>query len=104
VVLNDAVMNMDRKRDLLGFLFTTVLGSAPGPRISRLVRLLWVKDQAALRAHLERLADVPNLTRLIVAHEKVAFGSDARSVLRKAATFLRRPAPATREGIFARHG
>lgn len=88
VVLNDVVMNMDRKRDPLGFFFTTVMGSAPGPRVSRLVRLLYVKDQKALRADLERLADTPDLTRFIVAHEKVAHGPDARAALRKAATFL----------------
>jgi hypothetical protein len=29
VVLNDAVMNMDTKRDVLGWIFTTVMGSAP---------------------------------------------------------------------------
>ncbi|HKO91855.1 MAG TPA: hypothetical protein VJU61_11910, partial [Polyangiaceae bacterium] len=46
VVLNDVVMNMDTKRDVLGYLFTTVLGSAPGPRISRLSKLLLVKDRA----------------------------------------------------------
>jgi hypothetical protein len=32
VVLNDAVFNMDRKTDPLGFFFTTLLGSAPAGR------------------------------------------------------------------------
>jgi hypothetical protein len=89
VVLNDAVMNMDRKKDVLGFLFTTVLGSAPGPRVSRLARLLYVKDQPALRRHLERLANLPNLQRLIVSHEKVAHGAEAAAALREAATYLK---------------
>ena len=40
VVLNDVMFNMDRKRDPLGFFFTTLLGSAPGPRVSRLAKLL----------------------------------------------------------------
>jgi hypothetical protein len=88
VVLNDVVMNMDRKKDVLGYLFTTVMGSAPGPRVSRLVRLLYVKDQPALRRHLERLAATPDLQRLIVAHEKVASGADAAAALRTAATYL----------------
>ena len=87
-MLNDVVMNMDKKRDVLGYLFTTVLGSAPGPRVSRLIRLLYVKDQPALRRHLERLADTPNLQRLIVSHEKVAFGPDAANALRTAAAYL----------------
>jgi hypothetical protein len=88
VVLNDAVFNMDRKKDLLGFLFTTVLGSAPGPRVSRLAKLLFVEDKAALRADLERYAAIPDLVRLVVAHEKVASGADASAALRQAATYL----------------
>ena len=88
VVLNDVVMNMDTKKDLLGYLFTSVMGSAPGPRVSRLARLLFVKDQPALRKHLERLAATPNLQRLIVAHEKVASGAEAAAALRQAATYL----------------
>jgi hypothetical protein len=88
IVLNDAVFNMDRKTDPLGFLFTTVLGSAPGPRISRLAKLMLVKDKKALRRDLERYAELPALTRLVVAHEKVASGADAALALRTAATFL----------------
>lgn len=88
LVLNDVVMNMDRKRDPLGFLFTTLMGSAPGPRVSRLSKLVFVKDRAALRADLERYAALPELVRLIVAHEKVSHGPEAASALRKAATYL----------------
>jgi hypothetical protein len=88
IVLNDVVFNMDRKRDPLGFVFTTLLGSAPGPRVSRLVKLLFVKDKAALRRDLERLAATPELVRLVVAHEKVTHGADAAAALRKAATYL----------------
>ena len=88
VVLNDLVFNMDRKRDPLGFLFTTLLGSAPGPRISRLVRLLMVRDRPALRADLERLAATPGLTRLVVSHEKVASGAAASEALRQATSYL----------------
>jgi len=88
LVLNDMVFNMDRKRDVLGFLFTTVMGSAPGPRVSRLAKLALVKDKKALRANLEQLAATPDLVRLVVAHEKIANGADAPAALRKAATFL----------------
>ncbi len=89
LVLNDVVMNMDEKKDVVGYLFTTVMGSAPGPRVSRLVRLLYVKDQPALRKHLERLAELPNLQRLIVSHEKVASGPEAAAALREAASYLK---------------
>jgi hypothetical protein len=89
VILNDVVMNMDRKRDLLGFLFTTLLGSAPGPRVSRLSKLVLVNDKQLLRAELERLARLPDLTHLIVSHEKVARGqAEAKSALERAATYL----------------
>jgi hypothetical protein len=88
VILNDVVMNMDRKKDVLGFLFTTLLGSAPGPRVSRLTKLVLVRDKAALRGELERLASLPRLVRLIVSHEKVAHGSEAAQALRTAATYL----------------
>lgn len=88
VVLNDCMFNMDRKRDPLGFLFTTIMGSAPGPRVSRLAKWMLVKDKQALRADFERYAALPNLERVIVAHEKVASGPDARASLLQAATYL----------------
>lgn len=88
VVLNDAMFNMDRKRDPLGFFFTTLLGSAPGPRVSRLAKLLFIKDKRALRDDFARYAELPSLTRVIVAHEKVASGADARNALRSAMQYL----------------
>lgn len=88
LVLNDAMVNMDKKSDWLGYLFTTLLGSAPGPRVSRLAKLLFIKDKQALRKDFERFATLPNLQRLIVAHEKVATGPDAAAALRQAATYL----------------
>ena len=88
VVLNDCLFNMDTKRDPLGWLFTTAFGSAPGPRVSRLAKLVFIKDKKALRADFERLAALPELTRLIVAHEKVASGADARAALLEAAKYL----------------
>lgn len=87
-ILNDVVFNMDTKKDPLGWLFTTLFGSAGGPRISRLLKLVMVKDKRALRADLQRLADTPGLIRLVVSHEKVASGSDAAAALRTAAGYL----------------
>jgi hypothetical protein len=88
VVLNDAVFNMDTKRDPLGWFFTTLLGSAPGPRVSRLAKLVYIKDAGALRAELLRFAELPELKRVIVAHEKIAHGAEAPAALRTAATYL----------------
>jgi hypothetical protein len=88
VVLNDAMFNMDRKRDPLGFLITTLLGSAPGPRVSRLAKLAFVKDKSALRSDFARYADLPGLVRVIVAHEKIASGPSARESLQTAMQYL----------------
>lgn len=88
VVLNDVMFNMDRKKDPLGFFFTTLLGSAPGPRVSRLAKLVYVKDKRALRADFERFAAIPDLVRVIVAHEKIASGAEAKAALLKAASYL----------------
>jgi hypothetical protein len=88
VVLNDVMFNMDRKRDPLGFFFTTLLGSAPGPRVSRLAKLVYVKDKAALKQDLGRYAELPDLARVIVAHEKVESGQAARDALRSAMRYL----------------
>lgn len=88
VVLNDALFNMDTKKDVLGYLFTTILGSAPGPRVSRLAKLLLIKDKAALRGDFERFAQIPDLVRLIVAHEKVASGPEAKQAFLMATRYL----------------
>jgi hypothetical protein len=88
LVLNDCMFNMDKKRDFLGNFFTTLLGSAPGPRVSRLSKLAIIADKRAFRGELERYAAIPDLVRVIVAHEKVAKGPDARAALLQAATYL----------------
>lgn len=88
VVLNDVMFNMDRKRDPLGFFFTTLLGSAPGPRVSRLAKLVFIKDKRALRDDFGRYSELPELARVIVAHEKVASGPAARDALRSAMQYL----------------
>lgn len=89
VVFNDVVMNMDKKQDLMGYLFTTMMGSAPGPRVSRLSKLVLVDDQSVLRQELEAFAALPDLVRVIVAHEKVTTGAEARACLTGAMTYLR---------------
>lgn len=88
LVLNDAMFNMDKKTDFMGWLFTTIFSSAPGPRVSRLSKLAIIKDKAAFKAELLRFAEVPDLVRVIVAHENLASGPDAKAALLKAATYL----------------
>ena len=89
VVLTDAVFNMPKKpSDFLGWLFTSVFASAPGPRVSRLFKLAAVKDKQALKGDFERFASLPDLTRVLVGHGEVARGANAAQALRAAAGFL----------------
>jgi hypothetical protein len=88
VILNDAIMNMAAPRDLVGRLVARLLGMTPGPRVSRLVRLGLVKDAAKLKADLRRFTSLPDLVRLVVAHDRIARGTDARAALETAMTFL----------------
>jgi hypothetical protein len=48
----------------------TVTGSTGGPRVSRLFRMMAVKDKAALKADLGCLAETPNLARIVVSHHE----------------------------------
>lgn len=88
VVLNDALFNMPTPSDFLGRIVVKTLGSAPGPRVSRLVKLLWCRDKSAFRQSFAELRDIPDLARLIVAHDSVAHGPDARLALQSAVSQL----------------
>ncbi len=70
LIFNDAVFNMAHRKGLPGFIFKYLTQSSGGPRVSRLVKLFFVKQKGAFRAHLERLSELPNLVRVIVAHHE----------------------------------
>lgn len=84
VVLNDAIFNLKNVRGFAATLITRMLGNAPGPRVSRLYRLGVIKNKAEFREGLERYARLPDLARLIVAHDHVVSGADARAALETA--------------------
>ncbi|HEU4403846.1 MAG TPA: hypothetical protein VFS43_00925 [Polyangiaceae bacterium] len=86
LVLNDAVFNMPHGEGLTGFIFRHVTQSTGGPRVSRVVRMLVIKDRAAFRAHLARLADTPNLRRVIVSHHRTIDERPAEALREVAAT------------------
>lgn len=67
LVFNDAVFNQPHLPGAFGFVYK-LIGSSGGPRVPRLVRLAMVRDQRALRAHLERLAETPRLRRVVMSH------------------------------------
>jgi hypothetical protein len=87
LVFNDAVFNMPHGTGVHGFIFRYLTQSTGGPRVSRLFRLFALKDRAAFRAHLERLADTPDLLRVIVSHHQMIAHQPAE-VLRTVADSL----------------
>lgn len=84
LVFNDAVFNMPHGRGFTGWIFRHVTQSTGGPRVSRIAKLFVLKDRAAFRAHLLRLADTPALQRMIVSHHEMV-PDDAGAALRQAA-------------------
>jgi hypothetical protein len=71
LVLNDIVFNMPHVGGFSGFVLRRVTGSTGGPKISRIARWFVARDKPALRAHLERLAQLPELRRVVVSHHQV---------------------------------
>jgi hypothetical protein len=88
LVLNDAVMNM-APGSIKGFggFVSGVLGFyGPEPKVAPLAKMMVYKDKKAARAHLEKLADTPGLTRVIVSHGKPITGEPAAAVKRAVAS------------------
>ncbi len=85
IVLNDAVFNMPHVPGFKGFVLRRITGSSGGPRVSRLMKLLGVSDKAAFRAHLERLAALPELRRVVVSHHETIDVDAAAALARVAA-------------------
>ncbi len=68
LVFNDAVFNMPHLPGFTGFILRRVTGSTGGPRVSRIAKMFVVADKPAFRAHIEQLADLPGLRRVVVSH------------------------------------
>lgn len=84
VLFSDAIQNTPPEK--LNFIFR-LLGFGGGPKTVFVFRMLFVKDKAALRAALAKLAALPGLARLIPCHGQVV-ESGARQALEAAATAL----------------
>lgn len=87
LVLNDAVFNMPDGKGVTGFVLKRITGSSGGPRVSRIMRMLGIKDRKAFRAHLERFAELPDLKRIVVSHH-VTIDQDPAGTLRAVAATL----------------
>ncbi|MGE0396953.1 MAG: hypothetical protein AB7T06_09565 [Kofleriaceae bacterium] len=85
LVLNDAVFNMPHLRGFTGFVLKSITASTGGPKVSRVMKWFVVADKKAFRSHLERLADIPDLRRIVVSHHEV-IDRDAGATLRDVAS------------------
>jgi hypothetical protein len=67
LLFNDLISNVPRRKGLTGFVYRLLAGSGQ-PRHHRMVAAFIVRDRSALRAELLRLAALPDLRRVLVAH------------------------------------
>ncbi len=86
LLLSDAVANSDYAPGFMGGLMARVTGGLSGRRlgVARIMRLTQIKDKAAARAGLSKLAEIPNLKAVVVAHGAPVL-DDAAAALREAA-------------------
>jgi hypothetical protein len=84
LVLNDLIFNVRKQPGLAGLLFETVGVTGPEPKMPKLVMRKIVEDKSALRAQLERWANLDDLRRIIVSHG-APIEADPRWTLRRLA-------------------
>lgn len=87
LVFNDLIFNMPHLPGPSGLFFRYVSQGTGGPRITRIGRLIMIKDKRACRASLESLAELPGLQRIIVSHHETITAEPA-AVLRRIAHSL----------------
>lgn len=81
LVFNDVVFNVPHQPGRRGLLLR-LIGSSGGPKVTRLARMFIVKDKKAVRACIQRLAETPELARVIPGHGLV-IDQDAPAVLKE---------------------
>ncbi len=82
----DVLMNVRAGRGFTGLLLRLLLGHDGELRVPRLVRWIGVKDRAALKAHLLRLADTPGLQHVFTCHGPVVSVNPSGALRRAALT------------------
>jgi hypothetical protein len=80
LVFNDTVMNLNKLPGFMGWVYD-LMGSTGGPKVTPLMRMLSVNDRGALRAHLARLAALPELTHVVPGHGALIHGAELRAGL-----------------------
>jgi hypothetical protein len=86
LVFNDCLFNVPHGKGF-GGLMIRLMGSSGGPKITRVMRMMAIKDKKALRTQLEELADTRGLRRLIPGHGDV-IEEGAADTLRQVASTL----------------
>lgn len=90
LLFNDILFNHRHVDGVRGQIFK-LIGSTGGPRVTKVMRYSSVGDRRALGSHLERLADMRGLHRVIPGHGDVIEGEQAsRAALRTAAASIAR--------------
>src|SRR3954468_4061555 len=88
IIVTEVIFDLEPPKSALGRAALKLAGFGPGPRVTPVVKFEMVKDKAALAAHFERLASIPDLVRLIVGHSRMSQGPAAARSLRQAAASL----------------
>ncbi len=84
LIVNDIIFNMPHQKGVTGFFLRFITASTGGPRVSRLARLLMVKDAPSLQAQFRQLAGLSELKRVIVSHHEVIADKPAAELLQVA--------------------
>ncbi len=87
LVFNDAFFNVPHGSGLFWLVYGRLMGNAGGPRVTSVARMVLVGDKKAYGAHLARLAETPDLKRLVPGHGDIV-DADAAGVLRRVAATL----------------
>ncbi len=82
LVLNDLIFNVRKQPGVAGFFFGLLGVTGPEPKMAKLVMRKIVHDKRALRAQLERWANLDNLKRIILSHGAV-IEADPRGTLHR---------------------
>jgi len=88
LIMSDAVANRDHPKGFGGWFFANVTGGIKGRLgVARIMRTMMMTNKAEARAGLEKLADIPGLTLLSVAHGRPV-RENVSEALREAASHL----------------
>ena len=86
LVMSDAVANRDHPKGFGGWFFANVTGGIKGRLgVARIMRIMMVSNKAEARAGLDKLAEIPDITLLSIAHGRPV-RDDVSAALRAAAS------------------